>query len=187
MKKIRNLLISSMIALASITINASAADVKRLPQEKIEDWYYRCELVKVPNQEEKKICWLGQDFVLEDTKNKGKEKKQPLPLLALEIHKTTQKDKKMTVFAVRAPLGVDLLAGARLRIDDKDYDRKPYIACFPQPLGCRSSFIVEKELENALKNGKKIEVAYIMATDSKVYPINISTKGYNKAINKLSF
>lgn len=169
------------------TMSANAQPkVERLPQQKIEDWFYRCEIITT-NGKEGKTCWLAQDFVIEGTKDANGNTQKPLPLLALEVRKLKQKDKKITILAVRAPLGTNLMGGVMMRINGKEYQRSPFITCLPQPLGCRSSFVIEKDLKSGLENGSKIEISYIMATDKKTYPIELSTKGYAKGVKKLKF
>lgn len=175
----------TIIALSTLSATSFAADakdkvnIKAEPEQKIGNWYYQCETMQVNGKDKNKVCALVQNFAI-----LGKDKKQEMPVLRLQIHKIKQAEKMITFLGVRTPLGVDLASGVKLQIDKKDYKGVPFTTCYAEPLGCRSSFIIEKDLEKALLGGKELRIGY-KSLDGRVVASEIQTGGYTEAINKL--
>ncbi len=181
------------IALATFSLSAYAADikpqatsaaqtepkinVKRTPEEKIGSWYYYCETLQVDGKDRPQVCGMLQNFTA-----LNKEKKPTMLLLNLQIIKLTDKDKKITLMQLNAPLGINLLAGLKLKIAGKDYKTIPFALCELNS-GCRSSLKIEGELEVALKASKDLKVEYIIANGQPV-TLDVKTDGYTKAIAK---
>ena len=154
-------------------------NIKRSPEEKIGNWFYQCETMQVDGKDKEKVCALVQNFAI-----LGKDKKQEVPVMRLQIHKIDQKGKKLVFLGVRTPLGVDLASGMKMEIGGKDYKTVPFTTCYAEPLGCRGSFVIEGDLEAALKTNKDLKMGY-KALDGQVIASDVKTEGYTKAITKL--
>jgi invasion protein IalB len=74
-------------------------------------------------------------------------------------------------------------AGVKLQIDKKDYNTVTFTTCYAEVLGCRSSFIIEGELEKALLTGKELRIGY-KALTGDVIASEVKTAGYTEAIGK---
>lgn len=182
-------LIKSMafVVLTALSFTANAAEtkpaqpkveVKRSPEEKIGNWSFQCETMQVDGKDQNKICALVQNFAI-----LGKDKKQEVPVMRLQIHKISQKDKKVTFLGVRTPLGIDLASGMKMQIDGKDYKAVPFTTCYAEPLGCRASFVIEGDLETALTASKVLKIGY-KSLEGQVIASDVKTEGYTKAITK---
>jgi invasion protein IalB len=180
MKKIMN--IAMFIAVTVFGSMAYAAeekvDIKRSPEEKIGSWYFQCETMQVNGKDTNKVCALVQNFAI-----LGKDKKQEVPVMRLQIHKISQKDKKITFLGVRTPLGIDLASGMKMSIGGKDYKAVPFTTCYAEPLGCRASFPIVGELEAALKGNKDIKIGY-RSLEGQVIASDVKTDGYTTGITK---
>ena len=172
-----------VLATASFSVLAAEpkVEVKRSPEQKIGNWFYQCETMQVDGKDKNKVCALVQNFAILG-KDKT-DKKQEMPVLRLQIHKIDQKGKKITFLGVRTPLGIDLASGMKMQISGKDYKSVPFTTCYAEPLGCRASFVIEGELETALKTKKDLKLGS-KALDGQVIASDIKTDGYTTGIAK---
>jgi invasion protein IalB len=69
-----------------------------------------------------------------------------------------------------------------MQIADKDYKVAPFETCLPN-VGCSASFVVEGELEAALKASKLLKITY-KTIDGQLVSLDVKTEGYTKAIAK---
>lgn len=58
---------------------------------------------------------------------------------------------------VTLPLGVALIPGARIVIDEKEAMTAPYVACLPKG-GCMADYKVDRDLIEKLKNGQSLAI-----------------------------
>lgn len=155
-------------------------DIKKTADEKIGNWYYQCETMSVGGKQENKVCALVQNFALYD---KNKKANTDIPIMRLQVHKIDKAGKKITFLGVRTPLGIDLASGMKMQIAGKDYKAVPFTTCYAEPLGCRASYVIEGQLEQALKSGKDLKIGY-RSLEGQVVASDIKTGGYTQAIVK---
>lgn len=83
-----------------------------------------------------------------------------------------------TLLSVRAPLGILLLNGLGLKIDDKNVGSVDFIRCTMS--GCIANVFMDKKLEKKFKNGNTA-MFIIFKTPEQGIAIPISLKGLSKA------
>ena len=85
--------------------------------------------------------------------------------------------------SIDLPLGVSLVPGAALRVDDGQQLNWPYLQC--TAAGCAISNKLDGELLSALKRGQELLVAYRAWGAEKNTLIRVPLKGFTKAFNSI--
>lgn len=133
-----------------------------------DDWGRRCETL--PSGEE--LCVIFQRLRL-------KENNQTI--LHVSFGYPPIADGPVMVFTT--PLGVSLMAGMELQVDDVGEAIKvPYNICIAD--GCRASLPVNDALLAAMRQGDKLKVAFANA-QNKPLGMQVSLKGFTAASDSL--
>lgn len=133
-----------------------------------DDWGRRCETLKDGNE----LCIIFQRLRLKENNQTVLHVSFGYPPLA-----------KGPVMVLTTPLGVSLVAGVGLKVDDADEAIKiPYNLCIAG--GCRASLAVNDDLLAAMKKGDKLKVAF---ADARNKPLGmlVSLKGFAAASESL--
>lgn len=132
------------------------------------DWGKRCETLK----NGKELCIIFQRLRLKEN-NKT----------ILHVSFGYPPSAKGPVMVLTTPLGVSLLAGLELRVDDEGETIKvPYNICITD--GCRASLPVNDDLLAAMKQGSKLKVAFANA-QNKALGMEVSLNGFTAASDSL--
>jgi invasion protein IalB len=161
-----------MLAATALPLAATAARAQEFVDGKVEsvkgDWQIRCDQ---PVGARDKQCAMVQSVTAEDRDNVG---------LSVLIVKTV--DKKARIMRMLAPLGVYLVNGLGLRIDDKDIGRVGFVRC--RARGCYAEVILQDDLISMLTNGKKaLFIIYDSPDDGIGIPISLN--GFKEAFDAL--
>ena len=164
--------LSVLLALGSLPATLSMASAQEFVDGKVEsthgDWQIRCDQ---PVGARDKQCAMVQNVTAEDRDNIG---------LSVLIVKTV--DKKARIMRVLAPLGVYLMAGLGLRIDDKDIGRVGFVRC--RARGCYAEVVLQDDLIGQLENGgKALFIIYDSPEDGIGIPISL--KGFKEGFDAL--
>jgi len=133
-----------------------------------DDWGRRCETLKT-----------GEEFCLVFQRLRLKENDQTV----LHVSFGYPPFAKGPIMVLTTPLGVSLVAGVELKVDDVGEPiRVPYNLCVAD--GCRASLPVDDSLLQAMKRGDKLKVA-IASAQNKPMGIEVSLNGFAKASESL--
>ncbi len=116
----------------------------------------------------KKVCFTGKDARIESG----------MPVVAAVLIEPEGTDRK--ILRVTLPLGMQLIHGTRVIIDQNQPMTAPYVICFTN--GCMSDYEANGELVNKLKKGQGLVVQAINATGqpiSLVLPLADFAKAYD--------
>jgi invasion protein IalB len=83
---------------------------------------------------------------------------------------------------VIAPLGILLLKGLTLKVDDQDFGGVPFFRC--HVIGCQAQLVVDNSLLEKLKTGKTA-IFIIYRTEEAGIGIPISLAGFKEALAEL--
>ncbi len=97
----------------------------------------------------KQVCFTGKDGRIESGQ----------PVIAAVIIEPEGEPKK--ILRVTLPLGMQLVHGTRIIVDNNPPQQSPYVICFAN--GCMSDYEVSPELLNNLKKGQNLVVQAINA------------------------
>ncbi|WP_051301814.1 invasion associated locus B family protein [Sedimenticola selenatireducens] len=136
--------------------------------EVFNDWGRRCETLKT-----------GEEFCLVFQRLRLKENNQTV----LHVSFGYPPFAKGPVMVLTTPLGVSLVAGVELKVDNVGEPIKvPYNLCVAD--GCRASLPVDDTLLEAMKRGDKLKVA-IANAQNKLMGIEVSLNGFAGASESL--
>ncbi len=172
MKTVLSACLSAMLVVGSMPAISVPAAAQEFVDGKVEsthgDWQIRCDQ---PVGARDKQCAMVQNVTAEDRDNIG---------LSVLIVKTV--DKKAKIMRVLAPLGVYLMAGLGLRIDDKDIGRVGFVRC--RARGCYAEVILQDDLVKQLETGgKALFIIYDSPEDGVGIPISL--KGFKEGFDAL--
>lgn len=172
MKSILSAIVCAALLAASLATATGGAGAQEFVDGKVEsvhgDWQIRCDQ---PVGARDKQCAMVQNVTAEDRDNIG---------LSVLIVKTV--DKKARIMRVLAPLGVYLMAGLGLRIDDKDIGRVGFVRC--RARGCYAEVIMQDDLIKQLSEGAKaLFIIYDSPEDGIGIPISL--KGFKDGFDAL--
>ncbi|MBU6463991.1 MAG: invasion associated locus B family protein [Bradyrhizobium sp.] len=119
-----------------------------LPQLIYAPWTKYC--VKGPDANAKQLCLTGKDGRIESGQ----------PVIAAVIIEPEGEPKK--ILRVTLPLGMELMHGTRIIVDNNPPMQSPYVICLPN--GCMSDYEVTPELLANLKKGQNLVVQAINST-----------------------
>jgi invasion protein IalB len=126
-----------------------------------------------------KVCGKGQDTgnkqVCVVTKDGRLENGMPVAIVQLFEPEGEQK-----VIRVTVPLGMQLVHGTRLIIDQQQPQQSPYKICFP--VGCMADYPATDEMIANMKKGKQIVVQAINMQGTPIslpLPLNDFAKAYD--------
>jgi invasion protein IalB len=116
----------------------------------------------------------------------GSSKKQTMNLIDSEdkTYKLSEKNINIPFLFVNLPLNVDLTKKPLIQIDDKNIGNLDYLHC-NNNLGCKSSVIINDEVINLLKKGKKMTISIGVFGSNQNLKIEFPLRGFSKAYNKL--
>lgn len=133
-----------------------------------DDWGRRCETL--PNGEE--LCLIFQRLRLKENNQTILHVSFGYPPLA-----------NGPVMVFTTPLGVSLLPGMEVQVDDVGSATKvAYNICVSD--GCRASLSVSDDLLQAMKTGDKLKVAFANS-QNKPLGMQVSLKGFTAAVDSL--
>jgi invasion protein IalB len=118
----------------------------------------------------KQVCFTGKDARVESGQ----------PVAAAVLIEPQGQDRK--ILRITLPLGMQLVHGTRLIVDQNTPMTAPYVICFTN--GCMADYEASADLINKLKKGKGLVLQAINATGqpiSLVMPLNDFAKAYEGA------
>jgi invasion protein IalB len=134
------------------------------------DWGRRCEILTSTGEE---LCLIFQRLRL-------KENNQTVLYVTFGYPPLGSGP----VMVLTTPLGVSLIAGVQLRVDNEGEPLKvPYNLCVAD--GCRASLAVDEVLLAAMKQGDKLKVAFADA-QNKPLGLEVSLNGFSAANDSLN-
>jgi invasion protein IalB len=135
------------------------------PQMIFSPWTKFCLKSKDPNP--KQVCFTGKDARLESG----------MPVLAAVLIEPEGEPKK--ILRVTLPLGMQLIHGTRVIIDQSQPMTAPYVICFTN--GCMADYEASPQMIDQMKKGKGLVVQAINANGqpiSLVMPLSDFAKAY---------
>jgi len=171
-RKILSLTVASTLGLATLSGIPNRADAQDVVEGKVVsvhgDWQIRCD--QPPGARDQQ-CAMVQNVTAEDRDNVG---------LSVLVLKTV--DKKSRILRVLAPLGVYLMAGLGLRIDNKDIGRVGFVRCLAR--GCWAEVVLQDDLISQLEGGgQALFVIYDSPEDGIGIPVSL--KGFKEGFAAL--
>lgn len=160
--------ITAGLALAALLVAGVAAAAHAQDERVVANegaWAVKC---GAPPGAKTEKCWVEQKVTAEDR-----------PQVGLTIVYFQSPDNKTRRLQAVAPLGVLLLNGLGLKIDDKDIGRVPFQRC--PPIGCLAEAQVDDNLLNQLKTGQEA-LFIIFDTPEAGIGIPMSLKGFGEAV-----
>jgi invasion protein IalB len=131
-------------------------------------WTKFCLKGKDPNVSPKEVCFTGKDARIESG----------MPVVAAVLIEPEGDPKKM--LRVTLPLGVQLVHGTRVILDQNQPMTAPYIICFTN--GCMADYEINAEMIGKMKKGQGLVVQAINANGqplSLVLPLADFAKAYD--------
>ncbi len=92
-------------------------------------------------------------------------------------------DKKQTAFRVTVPLGVDLLAGMKVEIDQEQLAVVPFQVC--AEMGCMTFLPLENQILDKLRKGNRFRLTFAIAGSQKDEVASFSLRGISEALKNL--
>jgi invasion protein IalB len=136
-------------ALAQQTASADAAQGSQQPMQIVfSPWARYCTRGLTEQSSEmkaKEVCFTAADGHLASAQ-------KLVNALLIEPEGSDTKLLRVTL-----PLGVALVPGARIVIDEKDVMRAPFVACLPKN-GCMADYKADADLIEKLKNGRSLAI-----------------------------
>ncbi|MEJ1334723.1 MAG: invasion associated locus B family protein [Candidatus Sedimenticola sp. (ex Thyasira tokunagai)] len=158
----------SGVAVAQETASQEPPAQKQLVPEKYKDWSKLCETPKGLDQE---ICYIFQNITVKDTGQ---------VIMNINIHYPENLDKAAMV--VTLPMGVALVPGIRVQVDEGEAVGVPYSVCLNN--GCRAGFPLEEKMLAALKKGSKLNITFA-SLQGKGTKFTTSLSGFTAAVAAL--
>jgi invasion protein IalB len=156
-----------VMCLLGSTVAASAQGAIRSTHG---DWQIRCE---TPPGAQSEQCALFQSVVAEDRASVG---------ITVLVLKTA--DQKTRLMRVQAPLGILLLAGVGLKVDNVDVGRVGFMKCLSVPPGCFAQVVMDDKLIGQLRNGQTATF-FIFLTPEEGIGFPLSLKGFGEGYDQL--
>ena len=142
------------------------------PQQEVQliysPWTKFCLKGKDPNVSPKEVCFTGKDARIESG----------MPVVAAVLIEPEGDPKKM--LRVTLPLGVQLIHGTRVIVDQNQPMTAPYIICFTN--GCMADYEINADLIAKMKKGQGLVVQAINSNGqpiSLVLPLTDFAKAYD--------
>jgi invasion protein IalB len=129
-----------------------------------------------------KFCLKGQDAAAKQVCFTGKDGRieSGQPVIAAVIIEPEGEPKK--ILRVTLPLGMQLMHGTRIIVDNNPPLQSPYVICFAN--GCMSDYEVTPELLASMKKGQNLVVQAINANGAPLtlpLPLAEGTSSFQKA------
>ncbi|MCG8492185.1 MAG: invasion associated locus B family protein [Sneathiellales bacterium] len=136
-------------------------------------------------QDDTKIesCRIAQQLYLNknvDGKKQTVGRVLSLTVLYLFVPQTGQRQPFMSIIM---PLGVDLRAGAKIKVDEGQEIPLRFLQC--TKAGCAASVGLDTKLLEAMKAGNRLRVAFRPWGSKETAVLNASLKGFTKGVNSL--
>lgn len=156
------------IAVVPVILIANGANAQRVVKENFGEWHYVCDTPPGASSEQ---CALVQNVVDEEREEMG---------LSVIVLRTA--DKQAVLLRVLAPLGVLLVSGLGLHIDDQEIGNAPFTRCFSD--GCYAEVVMDDKLINALMGGG-IATFIVFPTPEEGIGIPIDLTGFSAGFERL--
>ncbi|MES9903853.1 MAG: invasion associated locus B family protein [Sedimenticola sp.] len=143
------------------------APEKPVPQ-KFKDWSKQCEVLPGLDQE---VCYIFQNITV---------KKTGQVIMSINIH--YPQNQKEPAMVVTLPLGVALVPGISVQVDEGESLNIPYNICINN--GCRAGFSVEEPILVLLKKGNRLNISFA-TIQGKGTKLSTSLSGFTAAIAAL--
>ena len=93
-------------------------------------------------------------------------------------------DQKTRLMRVKAPLGILLLAGLGLKVDNVDVGRVGFMKCLSVPPGCFAEVVIDDKLIGQLRSGQTATF-FIFLTPEEGIGFPLSLKGFGEGYDQL--
>src|SRR5690242_12912476 len=157
-------------AAACLLASAGSASAQGAIRSVHGDWQIRCE---TPPGAQSEQCALFQSVVAEDRAAFG---------ITVLVLKTA--DQKTRLMRVKAPLGILLLAGLGLKVDNVDVGRVGFMKCLSVPPGCFAEVVIDDKLIGQLRSGQTATF-FIFLTPEEGIGFPLSLKGFGEGYDQL--
>ena len=164
------LLISAACLALTFSAQGATAQAKDFVKDTFGDWEHRC------LEAQRDTCVMSQVGKTSQGEVALEVQIQRLTGVKAENGKAVP-----AVVAIKAPLGILIPYGVRIKIDGKDAGGIPLERCLPA--GCVSRLPIGDEAVSKMKKGGKAVFTFVL---DKEVPVNISLRGFTKAYNNLS-
>ena len=156
---------ASILVLVALGCSATPPSFAQNPHAKIfGDWRVRCNsAVGAPSS-----CHIFQNAIFQQTKR---------PILRAIVGYVNEVPNP--IGEITLPLGIYLLPGLTMQIDDGPIYEMGFEFCSPQ--GCRVRFNIDEKLLGSFKGGNKAEIVFFNPARKRVQ-VPISLKGFTAAI-----
>lgn len=156
------------LMLLAVCAPSQTARAQGMVKNTFEDWQLRCE---TPAGAKAEQCALVQYVAAED---------RPNLTLVVIVLKTA--DNKSRLMRIVAPLGVLLVGGVGLKIDEADIGRAPYARCLST--GCVAEVVMDDNLLAQIKSGKTATFIVFQSAEEAV-GIPLSLGGFGPGYDSL--
>lgn len=159
---------AAIFVLAALGYTATSLSFAQNPHAKIfGDWRIRCNsAIGAPSK-----CRMFQNAVVQETRQ---------PILQAIVGYIN--DVPNPIGEITLPLGVYLLPGLTMQIDDGQIYKMAFEFCSPG--GCRVRFSIDEKLLVSFKGGNKAKIAFFNQARKRIR-VPISLKGFTAAIGQL--
>lgn len=133
--------------------------------------------------DEKAACSIVQRQFLTKVVDGKKQAVGKILSLAV-VYVRNDKEEQYPYMSLSMPLGVDLRAGAAMKVDEGKEIPLQFLQC--TNLGCDSSILLNDELLQKLKKGSKLTVGFLPWGSNKPTAVNASLSGFTKALKSIT-
>lgn len=159
-----------LLWLSCLMYSTTAATAEADSEQQFGDWSKRCVAGDAPNSS---ACHIYQRVVVEGEDDNEK---------AVQLSLGYSPDESNPVAVIRMPLGLWLLNGITLAVDDIPGQRFPVQVC--ASAGCQTTLRLEPEMVDTLKNGQQLFITtYNVRREAVRVPLSLD--GFAKALDTL--
>jgi len=137
----------------------------------IKDWRFVC---AKPEGAKAEMCQISQLLLV----GEGEERRLALNLVIQHVP-----DSERFAAMVTLPLGMTLIPGIQLKVDDNEPIRAAVNMCMP--IGCQALVALSEETIKSMKSGEKLFVAYYPFQSKQNAVVPVSLNGFTEAYNAL--
>jgi invasion protein IalB len=135
---------------------AQGGEQQQLPQLIYSPWTKFCLKANQQDPNSKQVCFTGKDARIESG----------MPVVAAVLIEPEGEPKK--ILRVTLPLGMQLIHGTRLLIDQNQPMTAPYVICFTN--GCMADYEATPDMIAKMKKGQQL---FVQAINSTAQPISL--------------
>jgi invasion protein IalB len=136
--------------------SAQGGDQQQMPQLIYSSWTKVCLKANQQDPNSKEVCFTGKDARIESG----------MPVVAAVLIEPEGEPKK--ILRVTLPLGMQLIHGTRLLIDQNQPLTAPYVICFTN--GCMADYEATPDMIARMKKGQQL---FVQAINSTAQPISL--------------